>query len=143
MLPNANVTKVFDGIDALSDGGRAVANAVITAADTFNNIANGTPQQPSRRDFGSAYGTGGYQQAPQQPVQYQPSPYPWASSPQTQYGYGYSPQNKVYDGIANPNYGKPGFFNGGQYWYNNPNMPAFNTGQINTSGNWFDRVIWG
>jgi hypothetical protein len=133
----AIVGQVFDGANAMIEGGKAIANMAFTTFDTLNNIQNNPSYQPadgmfSRRDVG-------YQQ-PQQAIQYQPAAYPWASH-QSQYGYGQQPQlTPGYSGITNPNYGKPGFFGGGGSF-----GTAFSTyGMPQTRmSNWFDKGIWG
>ena len=126
------VNQVFDGAANMIEGGKAIANM---AFSTFENLNSLTQQQSqnggmfSRRDMN-------YQQT--QPMQYQPSVYPWSSqSYQNMYG---QQQTAVgYSGITNQNYGKPGFYTGSPY---NSGFPAFTQSGGNVS-RWFEEGVWG
>lgn len=136
MMENPAVAQVFDGIGAVVDGGRAIANMATNTFDILSNIGN--PQGGgglfSRRDYNY--------QAPQQQAQYQPSTYPWATSPNVYGGYQMQPQGIVgYPGITNPNYGHPGFYTGA-FNQNNSGLWSYNNQNANSSMPTWVNQIW-
>lgn len=129
------VNSVFNAGTAALQGGQAMANAVFTTADNINKIID-TSTQPSswsRRDIG-------YQQNPQ-PMQYQPSTYPWAT--QSYMNYGFDQTNHVvqgYPGITNPNYGQSGYYQTGFMGSAfAPDTPSLGQG----GSAWYDKGVWG
>lgn len=142
-MENASVVnQVFDGAGALLNGGKAIANAAFTTLDVINNMSGNNTQnyqQPqqmySRRDSGY--------QMPQQGISYQPSTYPWAQ--QTFGGYGFTQQGYMnngpgYPGIANPGYGRQGYY--GQTWMGGNPSSGFGNNNGPIGVNWTSQSVW-
>jgi hypothetical protein len=131
------VNSVFNNAYSVIQGTQAAANAAFTAVDSIKSIADNTAETMSsfsRRD-------NTYPQM-QQPVQYQPSTYPWAA--QTYNGYNFGQQNQFpngYPGITNPSYGKNGFYTGNSGWMSQSSSFMNQNQPMGTA--WFNQGIWG